>query len=177
MSVTDSHQNIWRKTAKLTNSYWKTSKKCSIPTHPLINSGLKFFQTIAQYSNDALYWLLPSFNKLETLIDFEETANKTNFWHLIPLNPKIRIFFKISAMSLSLLYRSLTSCKISEKNNERSTISKDGWTDQQTDPLTDGLTPKGRKGIGCKYWCIMCAYGKLYQARIISNTLPTNLNL
>ena len=34
------------------------------------------------------------------MIDFWENAQTPKFWHLIPFNPQIKIFFKIPAMSL-----------------------------------------------------------------------------
>ena len=47
---------------------------------------------------------------------FQENAQKPQF---LTLNPRIMIFFKIPAVSLSLLYWHLTSCKDSEKTNEQ----------------------------------------------------------
>ena len=52
--------------------------------------------------------------KLETFNDqFPRKCPKTKI-------PGLRFFFKISAVSLFLLYWPLTSCKLSEKTNERS---------------------------------------------------------
>ena len=61
------------------------------------------------------------------------------FWHLVPRNPWIKIFFKILAVSLFLLNWPLTSCKVSEKLNERSPryLKTDGQTDRRTDRRTD----------------------------------------
>ena len=46
-------------------------------------------------------------------------------------NPRIKIFFKILAVSLSLFYGPPTSCKVSEKNNKHSPryLKTDGQTD------------------------------------------------
>ena len=57
--------------------------------------------------------------------------NKT----FLTLNPRIEIFFKNWAVSLFLLYYSLTSCKISEKSNEQSQryLRTDGLTDGRAD--------------------------------------------
>ena len=61
---------------------------------------------------------------------FDENVKKPWF---LTLNPHIRIFFKILAVSLSLLYWPLTSCKVSEKTNYLSPrYSKMDWrTDKQ----------------------------------------------
>ena len=50
----------------------------------------------------------------------EKMSQNPNFWHLIPLNPQIKIFFQIRVVSLLLLYGPATSCKVSEKTNKRS---------------------------------------------------------
>ena len=79
---------------------------------------------MVSYSNDAPYCLLPSCKKLESFNGqfCRKCKKKTNFRHLIP---RLRLFFKIPALSLSLLYWPLTSCKISETTE----ISKDGRAD------------------------------------------------
>ena len=51
------------------------------------------------------------------MTDFEENVQKTKF--LIPLHTRIKIFFRIPALSLSFLYWPSTSCKVSEKTNGR----------------------------------------------------------
>ena len=87
---------------------------------------------MAPYSNDAPYCPLPSCKKLETFNDrFPRKCQKPQ------LNPQIKIFFKIQAVSLFLLYGPATSCKISEKTNERSPRYL------KTDRRTDGQTDKG----------------------------------
>ena len=55
--------------------------------------------------------------------------------HFFTINPQIKIFFKIPAVSLFLLYWPLTSYKVSEKTNERSPryLKTDGQTDGPTD--------------------------------------------
>ena len=50
----------------------------------------------------------------------EKMSKNPNFWQLIHLNPRIKIFFPISAVSLFLLCWHLTSWKVSEKTDERS---------------------------------------------------------
>ena len=62
---------------------------------------------------------------------------KSNLWYSIPLNPRITIFFKISALLLSSLYWPPTSSQVSEKTDEQShEIFKDGTTDKQTRAIT-----------------------------------------
>ena len=65
---------------------------------------------------------------------FQENDQKYKFSYYTPLIPRLR-FFLISAMPLYLLYRPLTSYKISEKNNEQSLryLKTDQWTDELTD--------------------------------------------
>ena len=70
-------------------------------------------------------------------------SKKPSFWHLIPLNPRIKIFFKIPVVSLFLLHWSLTSCKVSEKLNERSRRTN-GQTNGQGRLL---WTPSGKHGV------------------------------
>ena len=50
---------------------------------------------------------------------------------LNPLNPWIKIFLKISAVSLNFILLTLTSCKVLEKTNEMSL--RHSKTDGQTD--------------------------------------------
>ena len=69
---------------------------------------------------------------------FEKMSQNRNFWHLIPLNPQIKIFFQNSGSVTFLLYWHLSKCKISEKTNERSLRylthgRKDGHKDTRTD--------------------------------------------
>ena len=61
---------------------------------------------------------------------FWENVQKPQF---VTLNPRIKLFLKIPAVSLLLLYWSPTLLKISEKTNEQSQIFKDRPTDGHTD--------------------------------------------
>ena len=62
---------------------------------------------------------------------FGENVHKPQ---ILALNPQIKIFFKIPAVSLFLHYWPPTSCRVSEKTNERSLeIYKDEQMDRQTD--------------------------------------------
>ena len=73
----------------------------------------------------------------------EKMSKNPNFWWLIPLNTWIKIFFKILAVSLSLLYWPLTSGTVSDKTNERFQryLNMDGPTDQGMDRQTNkGIT-------------------------------------
>ena len=98
-----------------------------------LNPQIKIFP---KYSNDASYCPLPSCKKLEIFNDrFPRKYLKIpNFRHLIP-HSRIKIFFKIPAVSLFLLYWPLTSCKVSEKTNERFPryLKTDTWTHGHTD--------------------------------------------
>ena len=50
-----------------------------------LNPGLRFFPNMAPYSNDAPYFPLPSYKKLETLMTgFRENVQKPKF---LTLNP------------------------------------------------------------------------------------------
>ena len=64
-------------------------------------------------------------------------SENLSFLHLIPLHPWIKIFFKVPAVLLSLLYWPPTSCKVSEKTIEWSLrcLQTDKWTDLQTSRL------------------------------------------
>ena len=102
---------------------------------PLTNPRLKFFPNTAPYSNDAPYCLVPSCkNQKLLIISFQKNIQDPNFWNLIPLNPWIKTFFKIPAVSVFLLYRPPTSCKVSGKTNERSLryLKTDGRTNRRT---------------------------------------------
>ena len=63
-------------------------------------------------------------------------SKNPNFWHLITLNSRIKIFFfKIPAVSLSLFHWPLISCKLSEKSNEHfpsNLVTDRPRTEQQT---------------------------------------------
>ena len=80
---------------------------------------------------------------------FWENVQNTNFWHLIPLIPQNKICFQNSCRITFLLYGTLTSCKVSEKANERSLrYQRQGRTDRQTDE--QGLllwTPSGKPRV------------------------------
>ena len=128
-----------KKTENLTNFYWKTLKRCLIPTISP-TPGLRFSPNLASYSNDSPYCLLPSCKRLETFNERfgGKMPKNPTFWHLIPLNPWIKIlFFKNMAVSLFLLYWPLTSCIISEKTNERSLryfkTDHGPWTNERTE--------------------------------------------
>ena len=50
---------------------------------------------MALHLNDAAYFPLVSCKKLEILMtSFRKMSKNLNFWHLIPLNPQIKIFSK-----------------------------------------------------------------------------------
>ena len=85
-------------------SVGKLPKSAESLLNNLINPGLRFFKNMESYSNDAPYFLLPSSEKLGTFKDrfLRKCPKNPNFGHLIPLNPRIKIVFKISAVSLSL---------------------------------------------------------------------------
>ena len=91
---------------------------------------------MAPYSNDATYCILPSCKKLKlSWTVLKKISKKSNFWHLVPFNPWISIFFKIPAVSWPL-----TSCKVSEKTNEQ--FPRYLKTDQRTDQGMDQQTNK-----------------------------------
>ena len=77
---------------------------------------------MAPHSNDAPYCPLPSCKKLETFNgQFPRKCPKTRiFLYLIPLNPRIKTFFQNCGRVTFLLYWPTTSCKVSEKINDRS---------------------------------------------------------
>ena len=80
---------------------------------------------------------------------FTQKVSLERAYQKIPLNFQIKIFFKISALSLFLLHWPLTSCKVSERTNERS--QRYLKTDRRTDGRTDGqgrlLWTPGKPGV------------------------------
>ena len=50
---------------------------------------------------------------------FWKISKNPNFWHLIPFNPWIKIFYQISSCVTLFTLLTQTSCNISEKSNER----------------------------------------------------------
>ena len=70
---------------------------------PLINRQLTIFPIMAPYPNDVL---LPSTimqkNQKLSISGFRENVQTPRFWHLISLNPRIKILFKIS--NVNFLY-------------------------------------------------------------------------
>ena len=68
----------------------------------------------------------------------EKMSKNPNFWHLIPLNPRINIFFQNSCrVTFFTLWTCKTSCKVSEKTNEWS-VRYSRQTDWGTTELTNG---------------------------------------
>ena len=80
-----------------------------------------------------------------------------NFWHLLPLNPRIKIFFQNFGRVTFLINWPLTSCKSSEKSNEQSLRylktggQTDGRTDQRTREITKDPLGSGRPGVQNKW--------------------------
>ena len=96
----------------------------------------KFFPDMrfSQKGREGLH--LTSYQRLEKSNDqfsrkFRKTSIFTIFWHFFQIFWKTGFFFKNPTTSLFLLSDCLTSCKKSEKNNERFSVTFD--TDGHTD--------------------------------------------
>ena len=109
---------------------WKSSLDCVI-SKPLLFKSLKCVEGLAriyiQVLSQILLWLVRFWEWWNSRLSFPEST--------FTFNPWIRIFFKIPAVSLSLLYWPLTSCRVSEKTNEGPLryLKKDQRTDRWTD--------------------------------------------
>ena len=88
---------------------------------------------MAPHSNDAPYCPLPSCKKLETFDDqFPRMIKNPNFWHLIPLNPRIRIFSRNSGHEktnkLSLRYSKSDWGMDRQMNRQTDSQGRSLWT-------------------------------------------------